>query len=158
MEAKQKGTQPSSPCAQLEHLSNLLRNRVNSQWNSSLYEVWRPKIAQDIENLTVRQLHWDSKIPGIFAGTKADEAWPSPAPATGYREESQSTSSLPYQSRKGSPAPGGSWVVEVAGRNTDKVGDTHRRYTSSGPVDASPPKMGVPGNTWRKEEFGRMGP
>ena len=43
------GAEPSSPCAQLEHLADLLRNRVDSQWNPSLYEIWRPKIAEDIE-------------------------------------------------------------------------------------------------------------
>ena len=42
--------------AQLEHLANLLRNRVNSQWNPSLYEVWRQKIVEDIEKQTVRRL------------------------------------------------------------------------------------------------------
>ena len=41
--------EPSSPCAQLEHITDLLSNRMNSQWNPSLYEVWRPKIAEDIE-------------------------------------------------------------------------------------------------------------
>ena len=42
------GADPSSPCAQLEHLADLLRNGVNSQQNPSLYEVWRP-IVEDIE-------------------------------------------------------------------------------------------------------------
>ena len=50
------GAETSSPCAQLEHLADLLRNRVNSQWNPSLYEVWRPKIAEDVEKQTVRRL------------------------------------------------------------------------------------------------------
>ena len=81
------GAEPSSPSAQLEHLANLLRSRVNNQWNPSLYEVWRPKIVEDIEKQTVRRLCWDAKVPGICAGTKATEA-PHPVPATGYREES----------------------------------------------------------------------
>ena len=41
--------EPSSPCAKLEHLADLLRNRVNSPQNPRLYEVWRPKIVEDIE-------------------------------------------------------------------------------------------------------------
>ena len=45
--------EPSSPCAQLEHLPDLLRNRVNIQQNPSLYEVWRPKIIEDIEKQMV---------------------------------------------------------------------------------------------------------
>ena len=56
---------PSSPYAQLEHLADLLRNRVNSQRIPNLYEVWKPKIAEDIEKQTVRRLHWDRKVPGI---------------------------------------------------------------------------------------------
>ena len=71
MVARQVGVDPSSPCAQLEHLANLMKDRVNSQRNPSLYEVWKPKIPEDIEKQTVRTLHWDSKVPGICAGTKA---------------------------------------------------------------------------------------
>ena len=79
--------EPSSPCAKLEHLADLLRNRVNSQWNPSLYEVWRPKTSEDIEKQMVRRLCWDGKVPEIFMGTKAD-ATPSLGPATGYGEKS----------------------------------------------------------------------
>ena len=67
MTERKVGVEPSSPCAQLEHLADLLRNRVNSQWNPSLYEVWRPKIVDDIEKQMVRRLCWDSKVPGICA-------------------------------------------------------------------------------------------
>ena len=66
--------EPSSPCAQLEHLADLLRNRVNTQWNPSLYEVWRPKIVKEIEKQTVRRVCWDTKVLGICAGTKAAAA------------------------------------------------------------------------------------
>ena len=34
----------TSPCAQVEHLADLLRNGVNSQWNPSIYEGWKPKL------------------------------------------------------------------------------------------------------------------
>ena len=81
------GVEPSSPCAHLEYLAGLLRNRVNSQGNPSLYEVWWQKIAEDIEKQTVRRLHWDSKVPGICAGTKAAVA-PCPVPAAAYGKES----------------------------------------------------------------------
>ena len=74
------GVDPSSPCAQLEHVASHLRNRVNSQQNPSLCEVWRPKIAEDIEKQTVRRLLWDGKVPGICVGTRAA--------ASGYGEES----------------------------------------------------------------------
>ena len=81
------GAEPSSPCAQLEQLANLLRNRVNSQWNPSFYEVWRQKIMEDIGKQMARRLCLDSKIPGNCAGTKAAAA-PGPVPAIGYGEES----------------------------------------------------------------------
>ena len=81
------GAEPSSPCAQLEHPAELLRNRENCQQNPSLYEVWRQKFAEDIEKQKVRRLPWDSKVPGICTETKATEA-PGLAPAAGYGEES----------------------------------------------------------------------
>ena len=101
MAARQVGAEPSSPSVQLEHLADLQRNLGNSQQNPSLYEVWRPKIVEDIEKQTVKRLHWDGKVPGICAGNQATEA-PGPIPAAGYREEPQNISSLLYQSREGS--------------------------------------------------------
>ena len=32
------GAKPTSPCVQVEHLADLLGNRVNSQWYLSIYE------------------------------------------------------------------------------------------------------------------------
>ena len=64
------GVEPSSPCAQLEHLPDLLRNTVNSPQNPSLYEAWRQKIAEDTVKQMVRRLHWDGKVPGICVGTR----------------------------------------------------------------------------------------
>ena len=43
------GAESNSPCAQVKHLADLLRNKANSQWYSSMYEDWRPKIVEDIE-------------------------------------------------------------------------------------------------------------
>ena len=81
------GVEPTSSCTQLEHLADLLRNRVNSQWNPSFYEVWRPKIVDDIEKQMVRRLCSDGKVPWICAGSYTAVA-PCLAPATGYLEES----------------------------------------------------------------------
>ena len=39
----------TSLCTWVKHLADLLKNRVNSQWYSSIYENWRPKIVEDIE-------------------------------------------------------------------------------------------------------------
>ena len=69
MAARSVGAEPSSPCAQLEHLADLLRNTVNSQQSPTLYEVCRSKIAEDIEKQTVMSLCWAGKVPGICAGT-----------------------------------------------------------------------------------------
>ena len=63
------GAEPISPCAQWEHLANPMLNRVNRQQNPSLYEVWRQKIAEDIEKQMVRRLRLDGKVPGICVGT-----------------------------------------------------------------------------------------
>ena len=49
MQARYVGAESTSPCAGVEHLADLLRNRVNSQWYPSVYEDWRPKTVQDIE-------------------------------------------------------------------------------------------------------------
>ena len=129
------GAEPISPCTQFEDLADLLRNRVNSQRNPSLYEVWRQKIKDDIEKQMVRRLHWDGKVAGICMRTKAamPPAWH--LPQDPWR--SQITSSLPYQSREGSTAPGGTWVLEVPGGNTDEVGDTQRCCSPAGTVDAA---------------------
>ena len=78
--------EPSSPCAQLEHLANLLSNRVNSQWNPSLYEVWRPNIVEDIEKPTMKRL---SQVRSLVSAQGPRSLWPpSQAPAAGYGEES----------------------------------------------------------------------
>ena len=42
------GAESTSPYARVKHLANL-RNRVNSQRYSSIYEYWRPKLVEDIE-------------------------------------------------------------------------------------------------------------
>ena len=76
---------------------------------------------------------------------------PGLAPAAGYREESYYIRSFPYQSREVSGAPGGTWMLELAGGNRDKVRDTQRCYTFTGTVDASTREIQVPGNIWRKE-------
>ena len=49
MAAKEVGEESSSLCAQVKHLADLLRNRVNRKWYPSIYEDWRPKIVEDIE-------------------------------------------------------------------------------------------------------------
>ena len=100
---------------------------MNSQQNPSLYEVLRPKIAEDIEKQMVRRFHWDTKVPGIYVGTKASVA-PGLAPAIGYEEERYITSSLPYQNREGSLTPGGTWMLEVVGERGMKW-ETHRGGT-----------------------------
>ena len=50
-------------------------------------------------------------------------------------------------------------MLEVTGGgNRDEVGDTQRQYTSTGTVDTSTREIGVLGNTWRREELGRVEP
>ena len=49
MVVRQVGAESTSPCTWVKHLADLLRNRVNSQQYSRIYEDWRPKIVKDIE-------------------------------------------------------------------------------------------------------------
>ena len=112
------------------------------------------KIAEDIEKQTVRRSCREVRSLGSAWGPRL--LHPSLATPTGYGEES--ISSLPYQNREGHPAPGGTWVLEVAGGNRDKVGDTQRRYTSTGTVDTGTREIEVAGYTWRREELGYVRP
>ena len=43
------GAESTSPCTWVKYLADLLRNRVNSQQYSSIYEDRKPKIVEDIE-------------------------------------------------------------------------------------------------------------
>ena len=104
------GVEPSSPCAQLEHLADLLRNRVNSQWNPSLYEVWRPKIVDDIEKQMVRRLCWDSKVPGTCMRTKA-----AAAPGQGLPQDPGSPAPSPTRAGRAAWQPEGSECLKLLG-------------------------------------------
>ena len=87
----------TSPCTQVKHLVDLLRNKVNSQQYPSIYEDRRPKSIEDTEKKT------DGK--GIASGQKGP--WdqqrdqgdcsprPTPArPAAGFLGESSVNCSL----------------------------------------------------------------
>ena len=49
-------------------------------------------------------------------------------------------------------------MLEVAGGNGDELGDIQKWYISAGTMDASTRETEVPGDTWRREEFGHVGP
>ena len=68
------GAEPTSPYAQVEQLTNLLKNRVNSQWNPSVHGRLEAKTIENIEKQTIRRLYWDNKVPGTRAGTRAAAA------------------------------------------------------------------------------------
>ena len=90
----------TSPCTQVKHLANLLRNKANSQQYPSMYED-RPKSIEDTGKQMVRGLLQDKKVPGTSRETRATAA-PGPAPsgsATGLLGESRVNSSLPCQTR-----------------------------------------------------------
>ena len=57
--------------------------------------------------------------------------------AAGSLEESQISSSLPYQSREDSQAPGETWMLKLTGENKDEVEDAQRQCSPTGTVDAS---------------------
>ena len=54
--------------------------------------------------------------------------------ASGSLEESCISCTLLYQSREGSVTPGETWMVEVAVRYKDTVGDTQRWCSPAGTV------------------------
>ena len=43
------GAESTSPCTQVKHLANLLKNKANSQQYPSVYEDRRPKSIEDTE-------------------------------------------------------------------------------------------------------------
>ena len=67
------GAESTSPWAQVKHLDDL-RNKVNSQLYSSIYEDWRPKIERTVKNQTVKRVLQDNKVPGTSMGTREAEA------------------------------------------------------------------------------------
>ena len=70
MSVRKVGAKSTCSCTQLGHLTNLLKNKVNSQQNPILYEVWNPNMAEDVEKQMVRRLYRDSKVPRTCMGTK----------------------------------------------------------------------------------------
>ena len=49
MAGRKVGAESTSPWERVKHLADPLRNRVNSQRYSSIYEDCRPKIVEDTE-------------------------------------------------------------------------------------------------------------
>ena len=95
------GAESTSPCTQVKHLANLLRNKVNSQQHPSIYEDRRPKSIEDSEKTDSNGLLQDNKVPGTSTGTRVTVA-PGLAPAraaTGLLGESQVNGYLPCQTR-----------------------------------------------------------
>ena len=130
---------------------------MNSQWNPSLYEVWRQKIAEDVEKQVVRRVCWDSKVPGICARTKVAVPLAWHVPQDTWRKV-RSPAPSPSRAGRAARAPEGTWILEVPGGNRDKVGDTQRQYTFAGTVDAGIREVGVLGNTWKREELRHVRP
>ena len=91
----------TSPCTQVKHLADLLRNKANSQQYSSVYGDRRPKSIEDTEKTNGKGIASGQKGPWDQCGTRATAA-PRPTPAgsaTGLLGESQVNGSLPDQTR-----------------------------------------------------------
>ena len=117
----------TSLCVQVDHLADLLRERVNSQMYTSIYERWRPKLYRTLKNYTVRRVLWDYKVPGTIAGTRVAAA-PGPAgvgPAAEFLGESQVNSSLPCQIGRLEQHQDGPGCLMLLGRRKTKW-QTHR--------------------------------
>ena len=73
------GEELTSPCTWVKHLPILLRNKVNSQKQPSIYEDRRPKSTEDTEKTKGKGLLQNKKVPGTSAGTR-EAAAPGPCP------------------------------------------------------------------------------
>ena len=74
------GEELTSPCTWVKHLPILLRNKVNSQKQPSIYEDRRPKSTEDTEKTKGKGLLQNKKVPGTSAGTRAAAAPGLPKP------------------------------------------------------------------------------
>ena len=81
----------TSPCTWVKHLPTLLRNKVNSQKQPSIYEDRRPKSTEDTEKTEGKGIASREKGPWDQLGDQGGCS-PRPAlsgPAAGLLEESQ---------------------------------------------------------------------
>ena len=74
------GAEFTSPCTQVKHLANLLRNKVSRQQYPSIYEDKRPKIIEDTEKTDGNGIASGQKGPWDQCGDQGDCS-PRPAPA-----------------------------------------------------------------------------
>ena len=86
------GAESTSPCTQVKHLADLLRNKANSQQYSSVYGDRRPKSIEDTEKTDGKGIASGQKGPWDQHRDQGDcSPRPKPAwPATGLLGESQS--------------------------------------------------------------------
>ena len=73
------GAESTSPCTQVKHLADLLRNKANSQQHPSIYEGRRPKSIEDTDKTHGKGTASGKKVPGTSTGTRATAA-PGPHP------------------------------------------------------------------------------
>ena len=95
------GVESTSPCVQVEHLADLLRNKANSQQYPSVYEDRRPKSTEDTEKTEGKGIALGQKGPWDQHGDQGDCS-PRPAragPTAGLLGESRVNSSHPFQTR-----------------------------------------------------------
>ena len=64
------GVELTSPCTWVKHLLILLRNKVNSQKQPSVYEDRRPKSTEDTEKTEGKGIASGQNVPGTNVGTR----------------------------------------------------------------------------------------
>ena len=62
------GAESTSPCTQVKHLANLLKNKANSQQYPSVYEDRRPKSIEDTEKTDGKGIASGQKGPWVQGG------------------------------------------------------------------------------------------
>ena len=80
MVAGKVGAESTSLCTWVKHLTILLRNKENSQKQSSVYKDRRPKITEDTEKTEGKGIASGQNVPGTSAGTRAAAAPGPPLP------------------------------------------------------------------------------
>ena len=68
------GEELTSPCTWVKHLPILLRNKVNSQKQPSVYEDKRPKSTEDTEKTDSKGIALGQKVPRTNKGTRTTAA------------------------------------------------------------------------------------
>ena len=165
MLVRQAEVDPTFPCAKLEHLTNILKNGMNSQRNPRFYEVWKPKLQMTLKNRWLGDCVGLVRSLGPLQGPRlpwflARCLMPGSVAPTGALEKRQisncnSTTPSPTRIEKAvthHERPG--YLKSLEGKK-DAVGDAQRQCSPAGTVVTKQDiakETGDLGDTWKREK------